>query len=130
MVDWHHQIRPKDRTDKKNLFLSRFYTFGWGIFSIVVASIAGKLGSLIEAVNILGSLFYGTILGIFMVAIFLKSIKGQAVFVAALLTEVIVIAIYLADTISFLWLNLIGCFLVIFIAYLVKLVSKNTLNPA
>lgn len=130
VVDWHHQIRPKDRTDKKNLFLSRLYTFGWGIFSILVASIAGKLGSLIEAVNILGSLFYGTILGIFMVALFLKSIKGHAVFIAALLTEVIVIAIYISDTISFLWLNLIGCFLVIFIAFLMKLVSKNTLKPA
>jgi SSS family solute:Na+ symporter len=130
VVDWHHQIRPKDRTDKKNLFLSRLYTFGWGIFSILVASIAGKLGSLIEAVNILGSLFYGTILGIFMVALFLKSIKGHAVFIAALLTEVIVIAIYISDTISFLWLNLIGCFLVIFIAFLLKLTSKNTPKPA
>ena len=130
VVDWHHQIRPKDRTDKKNLFLSRLYTFGWGVFSILVASIAGKLGSLIEAVNILGSLFYGTILGIFMVALFLKSIKGHAVFIAALLTEVIVIAIYISDTISFLWLNLIGCFLVIFIAFLLKLTSKNTPKPA
>ena len=128
VVDWHHQIRPKDRTDKKNLFLSRLYTFGWGVFSILVASIAGKLGSLIEAVNILGSLFYGTILGIFMVALFLKSIDGHAVFIAALLTEVIVIAIYLSDTISFLWLNLIGCFLVIFIAFLLNLAPKRSLN--
>jgi SSS family solute:Na+ symporter len=129
VVDWHHQIRPKERTDKKNLFLSRLYTFGWGIFSILVASIAGKLGSLIEAVNILGSLFYGTILGIFMVALFLKSINGHAVFIASLLTEGIVIAIYFSDTISFLWLNLIGCFMVILIAFFLKLVSKNTLKP-
>ncbi|MFN0188538.1 MAG: sodium:solute symporter [Bacteroidia bacterium] len=129
VVDWHHQIRPKERTDKKNLFLSRLYTFGWGIFSILVASIAGKLGSLIEAVNILGSLFYGTILGIFMVALFLKSINGHAVFIAALLTEVIVITIYVSDTISFLWLNLIGCFLVILIAFLLKLVTKRTIIP-
>ncbi|MBK9637266.1 MAG: sodium:solute symporter [Bacteroidetes bacterium] len=129
VVDWHHQIRPKDRTDKKNLFLSRLYTFGWGIFSIVVASIAGKLGSLIEAVNILGSLFYGTILGIFMVALFLKSIKGHAVFIAALITEVLVIAIYFSDTISFLWLNLIGCFLVIFIAFLLNLPIRSATNP-
>ena len=129
VVDWHHQIRPKERTDRKNLFLSRLYTFGWGIFSILVASIAGKLGSLIEAVNILGSLFYGTILGIFMVALFLKSIMGHAVFIAALVTEVIVIAIYLSDTISFLWLNLIGCLLVIFIAFLLNLVPKRSLNP-
>lgn len=125
MVDWHQQIRPKERTDKKNLFLSRCYTFGWGIFSILVASVAGKLGSLIEAVNVLGSLFYGTILGIFMVALFLKSIKGHEVFIAALITEVLIIAIYFSDTISFLWLNLIGCFGVILIAFLLKLFIKK-----
>lgn len=121
VVDWHHPLRPKERSDKRNLMLSRLYTLGWGIFSILVASIAGKLGSLIEAVNVLGSLFYGTILGIFMVAIFFKSIKGHEVFIAALLTEFCVIAIYLSDTISFLWLNLIGCFLVIFISFISKL---------
>lgn len=130
VVDWHQQIRPKDRTDKKNLFLSRFYTFGWGIFSILVASVAGKLGSLIEAVNVLGSLFYGTILGIFMVALFLKTIKGHEVFIAALITEVMVVAIYFSDTISFLWLNLIGCFGVIFISFLIKLFIKKPLLQA
>lgn len=127
VVDWHQQIRPKERTDKKNLFLSRFYTFGWGVFSILVASVAGKLGSLIEAVNVLGSLFYGTILGIFMVALFLKAIKGHAVFIAALITELMVILIYFSDTISFLWLNLIGCFGVIIIAYVLKIVTKKPL---
>lgn len=125
VIDWHQQIRPKERTDKKNLFLSRFYTFGWGVFSIFVASIAGKLGSLIEAVNVLGSLFYGTILGIFMVALFLKKIKGQEVFIAALITEALVIAIYFSDTISFLWLNLIGCLGVILISFLIKLIIKK-----
>lgn len=130
VVDWHQQIRPKDRTDKKNLFLSRFYTFGWGVFSILVASVAGKLGSLIEAVNVLGSLFYGTILGIFMVALFFKTIKGHEVFIAALITEVMVVAIYFSDTISFLWLNLIGCFGVIFISFLMKILIKKPLLKA
>jgi len=125
VVDWHHQIRTKDRSDKRNLFLSRFYTFGWGIFSILVASIAGQLGSLIEAVNVLGSLFYGTILGIFMVAIFLKNLQGSEVFMAALITEVLIILIYFSDTISFLWLNLIGCFLVILISLLLKFFKKS-----
>jgi SSS family solute:Na+ symporter len=122
MIDWHHLARPKDRTDARNLKLSRYYTFAWGIFCIIVAQLAGRMGSLIEAVNILGSLFYGTILGIFSVALFLKSIKGNQVFIAALITEVLVIAIYFSDTISFLWLNLIGCALVILLSFLLKLI--------
>lgn len=109
LVDWHHPLRKKERSEERNLFLSRMYTLGWGIFSILVAQMAGRLGSLIEAVNVLGSLFYGTILGIFMVALFLKHIQARAVFYAALLTEVLIIFIYLTDLISFLWLNLIGC---------------------
>lgn len=116
LVDWHHPLRKKERSEERNLFLSRMYTLGWGIFSILVAQMAGRLGSLIEAVNVLGSLFYGTILGIFMVALFLKHIEGRAVFYAALLTEGLVVYIYLADLISFLWLNLIGCAGVILLA--------------
>lgn len=109
LIDWHHPLRKKDRSEKRNLFLSRCYTLGWGLFSILIAQIAGQLGSLIEAVNVLGSLFYGTILGIFVVALFLKKIQSGPVFYAALLTEVMVILIYFSDLISFLWLNLIGC---------------------
>ncbi len=122
MIDWHHLARPKDRTDARNLKLSRYYTLAWGIFCIIVAQLAGRMGSLIEAVNILGSLFYGTILGIFSVALFLKSIEGNQVFIAALITEVLVIAIYFSDTISFLWLNLIGCAFVILLSLLLKLI--------
>lgn len=109
LIDWHHPIRKKERSETRNLFLSRCYTLGWGIFSIIIAQLAGKLGSLIEAVNVLGSLFYGTILGIFVVALFLKKIQANPVFFAALLTEILVILIYVTDSISFLWLNLIGC---------------------
>ena len=116
VIDWHHRLRPKERDEKRDLYLSRFYTLGWGIFSILIAQLAGKMGSLIEAVNILGSLFYGTILGIFVVALFIKTINGNQVFIAALLSEVVVISIYLGDYVSFLWLNLIGCVLVMIIS--------------
>ncbi len=120
IIDWHHHVRPKVRDDERNLWLSRLYTLGWGIFCIIVAQLAGRMGSLIEAVNVLGSLFYGTILGIFCVALFLKTISGTQVFYAAILTEIIIIIIYLSDVISFLWLNLIGCVAVIILSLLLK----------
>jgi hypothetical protein len=83
---------------------------------MLVALYAGQLGNLIEAVNILGSLFYGTILGIFLVAFYLKSVKGHAVFYAALITECIVVAIWLADIMAFLWLNVVGCILMLILS--------------
>lgn len=125
MIDWHHMVRPKERDDARNLKLSRYYTLAWGVFCIIVAQLAGRMGSLIEAVNVLGSLFYGTILGIFSVALFLKSINGKQVFIAAIVTELIVIAIYLSGKISFLWLNLIGCGSVLILALLLNLLSPK-----
>ncbi|MNE44100.1 hypothetical protein D3C80_1383110 [compost metagenome] len=91
---------------------------------------ASKLGSLIEAVNVLGSLFYGTILGIFLVAFYLKRIGGKAVFWGAIITELIVIGIYVADIISFLWLNVIGCLLVLIIAAIIQLFVKKQMVMA
>ena len=97
--------------------ISKLYTLAWGIFSIVVAEFANNLGnSLIETVNILGSLFYGVILGIFLVAFWMKHIRGHAVFYASIISELLVILIYKADVISFLWLNVIGALLVIITA--------------
>ena len=103
------------------------FTLGWGIFAIIVALFANKLGNLLEAVNILGSLFYGTILGIFLVAFYFKKIRGNAVFWAALGTEIIIVYIWYLDVIAFLWLNLIGCVLVILFGYLFEIIfpKKN-----
>jgi Na+/proline symporter len=117
VVDIHKKFINKELTPKMDYRISKLYTLAWGIFSIVIAETASNLGnSLIETVNILGSLFYGVILGIFLVAFFIKQIKGHAVFYAALISEVLVILIYKADIISFLWLNVIGAVLVIIIA--------------
>ena len=81
--------------------------------------------SLIEAVNILGSLFYGVILGIFLVALGIKFIKGHAVFYAAVVSELLVILIYQQEIVSFLWLNAIGALLVIILASLFQLFTKQ-----
>lgn len=111
-------------SEAKQLSLGRWHTLAWGIFCIAVAMFATRMGSLIEAVNILGSLFYGTILGIFLVAFYVKKVGGNAVFIAALITELIVIAVYIADVISFLWLNVIGALLVVAFSLLVPAKSK------
>ncbi len=115
----------KEEKDKKELAISRLATVFWGVFCVIVALFASKLGNLIEAVNILGSLFYGTILGIFLVAFYLKKVGGTAVFYAAIITEAIIIGIYLADIMAFLWLNVIGCLLVMLIASILEIKKRK-----
>jgi Na+/proline symporter len=108
VVDLHCQLSAKPIAEKEQYRLSWQYTLGWGLFCVAVAMFATNMGSLIEAVNVLGSIFYGVILGIFLVAFFAKSVQGTAVFWAAVLTEVLVITVYNMEIVSFLWLNLIG----------------------
>lgn len=123
VVDLYKRLWVKDQSELHYYKASRWFTFGWGIFAIATAMFASKLGSLIEAVNVLGSLFYGTILGIFLVAFYLKKIGGKAVFWGAVITQLIVIGIYISDIISFLWLNVIGCLLVLIFAGAFQLIS-------
>ena len=121
VVDIHKRYFKKELTPKMDYRISKFYTFLWGIFCILVAQFASNLGnSLIETVNILGSLFYGVILGIFLVAFWFKYIKANAIFISALVSEVLVIWIYNAEIISFLWLNVIGALLVIVIGFVIQ----------
>ncbi len=124
LVDIHIRGR-KHLSEKQELQYGRWHTLAWGLFCIGVAMFAAQLGSLIEAVNVLGSLFYGTILGIFLVAFYMKKVNGSAVFVAALITEAIVIAVYIVDIVSFLWLNVIGALLVVGIAFATSIVIKK-----
>src|SRR5690606_39064584 len=106
--DIHLVFDKTDHDGRKQLLYGRLHTLFWAIFSIGVAMFATQMGSLIEAVNILGSLFYGPILGIFLVAFYFKRVQGNIVFIAAILAEISVILIYNFDLISFLWLNVIG----------------------
>lgn len=109
-----HLIFKKETLDEATeLKYSRLHTLAWGIFSIGVAMFATQMGSLIEAVNVLGSLFYGPILGIFLVAFYYKKVNGAIVFISAILSEITVIAVYQFDIVSFLWLNVIGAAAVI-----------------
>lgn len=113
VVDIHKKFIGKDGSSEQDYQLSKKYTFFWGVFSIITAMFATRMGSLIEAVNILGSLFYGVILGIFLVAFYLKRVQGRAVFFAAVITEIItVILFFLNDSgvirLGFLWLTVLG----------------------
>lgn len=121
---YQRMIHPQD-TEKHYVNASKLVTLGWGIVCIVVAQFTANIGSLIEAVNILGSWFYGTILGVFLVAFYIKSIKGDAVFWAALLAEVFVIYAWWIDLTAFLWLNVIGCVLVVGFAWIISQFSKR-----
>lgn len=133
VVDLHCQLTTQPIAEKEQYRLSWQYTLGWGLFCVAVAMFATNMGSLIEAVNVLGSIFYGVILGIFLVAFFAKSVKGTAVFWAAVVTEVMVITVYNMEVVSFLWLNLIGAAGVWILALIFQIVLKSgkpaTLTP-
>lgn len=126
VVDFFKRFISTNASPSEYLTISRWITVAWGIFCICVAFYASKLGNLIEAVNVLGSLFYGTILGIFLTAFFLKKVNGSAVFYAALVAEAFIVFAWLTDLTSFLWLNLIGVALVMSISILLQLFFSKT----
>lgn len=127
VVDIYKRMFKKEGSDQHYLNVSRITTVLWGVYAIMVAMFANQLGSLIEAVNKLGSLFYGTILGIFVVAFYFKRIRGSVVFYAALVAEAIVIYCFYIDLTAFLWLNLIGCVSVVFVSFLFSIFVSNRL---
>ncbi|HEX7755628.1 MAG TPA: sodium:solute symporter [Niabella sp.] len=130
MIDFHKRFNKKERNGEKEYTISQRYTLGWGLFCIAVAMFVTSWGSsLIEVVNILGSLFYGAILGIFLVAFYSKSIQGNAVFWAALMAELLVILLFFLNEydvihLGFLWLNAIGALLVWLFSYLLQWVQS------
>ncbi len=87
---------------------TKWFTLAWGILAILVASVANLFDNLIQLVNIIGSIFYGNILGIFLLAFFIRSVKGNAVFKSAILTQIIIIVVFYLDVLPYLWLNLLG----------------------
>jgi solute:Na+ symporter, SSS family len=129
IIDVYQRNIKKDGSGKHYLTASKIAMAGWCLYAIALAGFANSLsGNLIEAVNILGSLFYGTILGIFLVAFYFKFVKANAVFIAAILAELAVIACWQFTSISFLWYNVIGCFLVIGIAALLSIKEIQTIK--
>lgn len=125
-VDFYKRFFQRRFTDKAEVMWSKGFTILFGVLAIVFALVANRFENLIEAVNILGSLFYGTILGIFLVAFFVPIVRnGKAVFWAAIVAELAVIAIYRQEVVEYLWLNFIGCVLVIILSILLQVILPN-----
>jgi SSS family solute:Na+ symporter len=126
LIDFHRPFINPNLTDKQEFILSKKYTFLWGLFCVVFAQFATGMGSLIEAVNVLGSWFYGVMLGIFLVAFYVKSVGGKAVFYGAIAGEVVVLSMYFFTDIGWLWLNAIGAIAVLLFSIILQSVGlKN-----
>jgi len=116
VIDFYKRIINPGASDKNYVNASRLATIFWGLVCILMALYASKIGNLLEAVNQLGSYIYGTILGVFVVAFYIKWINGTSVFIAAVVTEIIICIMGYYNLVAYLWLNAIGCFGVIIIA--------------
>ena len=121
VIDIYKRLCRRNASERHYLHVSKAATIFWGLYAIGFAQFANHLGSLIEAVNIMGSLFYGTILGIFLIAFYLKKIGGNATFIAAIIAELAVLACYFFTKIPYLWFNVIGCVILVVLA--------NVMNP-
>jgi solute:Na+ symporter, SSS family len=115
-VDLYKRLGHRETTARHDLVASKLFTAAWGGVAVGFASVAALLDNLIEAVNILGSLFYGTILGLFAVAFFVRFVTATPVLIAALVAEAAVITLYFTSDIGFLWFNVIGCGVVVLLS--------------
>lgn len=138
-VDFYNRLRKKESTEKEQLVASKLLTVFWGLLAIGFALTAHLFDNLIEMVNLLGSLFYGTILGIFLVAFFIKWVKGNAIFWSALIAEAFVLMLHFGKVydipffnqfdIEYLWYNVIGSVLVIVVSLIMTLFTSASPNP-
>ena len=119
-IDIYKRRQTQERDEAFYISKSKWFTALWGVLAILVACVANLFENLIQLVNIIGSIFYGNVLGIFLLAFFIKFVRSRAVFLAAIVTQVVIIGLWFWDVIPYLWLNLIGCVLVILIAMLIQ----------
>lgn len=128
-IDFYKRRVMQGESDLHYLKSSKLFTLAWGILAIIIASTLSLFENLIQAVNLIGSLFYPTVLGIFIVAFFFKSIKSNAVFIAAIISQLLIIYIHYLNTqgtagiftMGFLWYNALGCLMVVVISFLLKI---------
>jgi len=125
LVDIYRRSLVRNKEDQHYFTASKALTIMWGCVALGFAMIANLFDNLIQAVNIIGSLFYGVILGVFVVAFFFKSVGGRAVFLAALVAEACVVTTFVATSygyidLAYLWLNLIGCVLTVVLALTIE----------
>jgi Na+/proline symporter len=119
-VDLYKRLWRRDAGEEDLVRATRFLTIGWGLVAVGFAAVANLFDNLIEAVNVLGSLFYGTILGLFVVGFFFKGIGARAVFWAGLTAQTFVLTAFFTTDIGFLWFNAIGCAIVVGVGALLE----------
>jgi SSS family solute:Na+ symporter len=120
VIDIYKRVGRRNASERHYVVVSKLATVFWGLYAIAFAQFANHLGSLIEAVNIMGSLFYGTILGIFLIAFYFKKIGGNATFVAAIIAELTVLGCHFFTKIPYLWFPVIGCAVLVVLAHLMN----------
>ena len=128
VVDIYKRSVKPHQEDHHYVSASKWMTVGWAVFAIFFASLANQAENLIQFVNIVGSLFYGTILGIFLSAFYIKYLRSTAVFLAAIIAELIILYLYFYTDVAFLLYNIIGCLAVIILAFIIQLFQNNTTN--
>ena len=127
VIDLYRRNHKEAKSEKHYLDASKWFTLMWGVIAILFASLADLFDNLIQLVNIIGSLFYGNVLGIFLLAFFIKPVKSNAVFIAAIITQAIIFIVFELDLMPYLWLNVLGCLLVISIAFIIQTITpKNS----
>ena len=122
---YKRNLKGDQRSDTHYVKATKWFTLAWGLIAILIACVANLFDNLIQLVNIIGSIFYGNVLGIFLLAFFIKFVKGNAVFTAAIITQVIIIIVWYLDWLPYLWLNLLGCAIVMGIAIFLQSINKK-----
>ena len=126
VIDLYRRNHKETKSEQHYLAASKWFTLMWGLIAIAFASLADLFDNLIQLVNIIGSLFYGNVLGIFLLAFFIKPVKSNAVFIAAIITQALIFLVFELELMPYLWLNVLGCVLVIAIAFIIQLFSNNS----
>lgn len=119
VVDIYRRLKTTG-SDRHYLWASRIFTLFWGAYAVVIAQYATNMGALIEVVNRLGSLFYGGMLGVFVLAFYMRGIGSNAAFFGVILGEAAIFYCYFFTEISFLWYNVVGCLVVVGSAWLLQ----------
>ncbi|MFQ3325673.1 MAG: SSS family solute:Na+ symporter, partial [Salibacteraceae bacterium] len=125
MVDFYRRFSKTEKSDTQSINLSKWLTLGWGILAIIFALSAQLVENLIEAVNILGSVFYGTILGVFLTAFFLKKVGSRAVLTGIVVGQLTVFILFYYEAVGYLWFNVIGCAIVMIVSYITSIFSSK-----
>lgn len=128
-IDLYKRNLKVEKSEEHYVKISKWFTLGWGLIAITLASFANLFDNLIQLVNIIGSIFYGNVLGIFLLAFFIKYVQSNAVFIAAVITQILVILAYYFELMEYLWLNLLGCFLVMILAFLLQTFIYSPKKP-